>query len=221
MRQALVSLVALVIGLSTACSDSPVNGDPPSITPLLRSTVLVTKNGGHGSGAIIGPNLVLTAYHAIRGKGKPDISFLGGASTTGKVIWSEPDRDLALVKVDIPDGYPAAALHCKEHVPGQHVTTVGHPFRSRWVALSGHLPKKDQYHRRYISLGFRISRGVSGGPVFNNEGQVIGITLGLLARRLHDQSGVGFMLPASAFCQKIKQEQMSLAETPPSVNAPH
>jgi len=209
MRPGLISLLLFAaLGFLAGCSNKADNGVPPAAS-LFQSTVLIAKNGGQGSGTIIGPGLVLTAYHVVRGKGQPNVRFLAGPSHTGKVIWSEPDRDLALVEVDIPKGYPIAPIECDELAPGQQVVTIGHPLRSKWVAFHGPLPRAEARHKHFVSLGFTIGRGVSGGPVFNNQGQVVGISLAILARHPSAQTGIGFMLPASVFCQTIREQQAS------------
>ena len=70
-------LTALVMGCS-----APPN---PSITPLHRSTVLIEHEKGHGSGLIVGPRRVLTAYHVVQGDGL-DIRFFSGEANAGDVI---------------------------------------------------------------------------------------------------------------------------------------
>lgn len=208
MTLAVGLLFAAFLSLLAACSGNAESDSPP-IEPLLRSTVVVAMDYGQGSGMIIGNGLVLTAYHVVRGWVQPSVRFFDGQSRAGNVIWSEPERDLALVKVDVPKGYPAAPLHCEETIDGQKVIAVGHPLRSEWVAVSGRLPKDLSYDRnRYVSLGVPIGRGASGGPVFNHYGKVVGITLAILTKRPSARKGIGYMLPASAFCPKIREKQV-------------
>ena len=209
MRRAVVGLVvAGIIGLLLGCRDGAADHGPP-LASLLRSTVHVTKGEGHGSGMIIGSKLVLTAHHAVRGNRRPSIRFFGGQSVTGRVIWSAPGRDLALVGVDIPEGYPVAAIDCDDLSPGEPITVVGHPLKSEWVTFQGNLPKTEGSHDRYVSVGLKIGQGASGGPVFNNDGQVVGILLSILTRRLYDRRGIGYMLPAADFCQTIREKRAS------------
>ena len=49
---------------------------------------------------------------------------------TGDIIWSDPERDLAIVDVAVPEGHPTAVLSCIPPHPGQHVMSVGpsHPI---------------------------------------------------------------------------------------------
>ena len=120
-------------------------------------------------------------------------------------------RDLALIDVDVPNGHPIAKLSCERPRPGQHVMSVGHPNHSQWVVVGGHLPNRDPTADKYMSLGFPVGLGTSGGPVFDDRGDVIGITLAILAERssttaAYDEfkdTGIGLMLPASDFCRAI------------------
>jgi putative serine protease PepD len=201
----------MVAGLLTTflagCSSQPSS----PVTPLHRSTVLIEHDKGHGSGLIVGPRRVLTAYHVVQGDGL-DVRFFSGEANAGSVIWSDAERDLAMIDVTIPDGHPLATLSCDYPEPGQHVISVGHPIQSQWVLVGGYLPSTTLVAGRYISLGFPVGLGTSGGPVFDAKGKVIGITLAILAERsnsteaIYDQykdTGIGLMLPSSDFCQTV------------------
>ena len=186
---------------------SPQN---PSLTPLHRSTVLIEHDRGHGSGLILGPRRVLTAFHVVQGEGL-DVRFFSGEANAGSVIWSDVERDLAIIDVAIPDGHPLATLSCDQPEPGEHVMSVGHPIQSKWVLVGGYLPNTSLIAGRYVSLGFPVGLGTSGGPVFDEDGEVVGITLAILAERssteaAYDQykdTGIGLMLPSSDFCHTI------------------
>ncbi|MGI9485885.1 MAG: S1 family peptidase [Geminicoccaceae bacterium] len=196
-------LAAFLMG----CSSSPKS----SVTPLHRSTVLIEHEKGHGSGLIIGPRRVLTAHHVVQGDSL-DIRFFNGEANAGSVIWSDPEHDLALIDVAIPDGHPNVQLTCEQPLPGQHVISVGHPIQSQWVLVGGYLPNSGLIAGRYVSLGFPVGLGTSGGPVFDEQGQVIGITLAILAERSSTEAaydefkdtGIGLMLPSSAFCKTVR-----------------
>ena len=195
-------LAALLIGCS-----APQNA---SITPLHRSTVLIEHEKGHGSGLIVGPRRVLTAFHVVQGDAL-DIRFFSGEANDGSVIWSDSERDLALIDVAVPDGHPQAYLSCERPTAGQHVISVGHPIQSQWVMVGGYLPNGGLVAGRYVSLGFPVGLGTSGGPVFDEKGSVIGITLAILAERNSTEAafdafkdtGIGLMLPSSEFCKTV------------------
>ncbi len=202
--------LALIGGLLTAFLMACSTQQNSAVTPLHRSTVLIEHEKGHGSGLIVGPRRVLTAHHVVQGDGI-DIRFFSGEANAGSVIWSDPERDLALIDVAIPNGHPKALLSCEQPKPGQHVISVGHPIQSQWVLVGGYLPNSGLIAGRYVSLGFPVGLGTSGGPVFDEQGQVVGITLAILAERSSTEAaydefkdtGIGLMLPSSEFCQTV------------------
>ena len=195
-------LVALLMGCSSAPSST--------VSPLHQSTVLIEHEDGHGSGLIIGQDRVLTAHHVVQGTSL-DVRFFSGEANAGSVIWSDAERDLALVDVTVPDGHPTAHLSCEQPRAGQHVISVGHPIQSQWVLVGGYLPNSTLVAGRYVSLGFPVGLGTSGGPVFDEQGQVVGMTLAILAERSSTEAaydefkdtGIGLMLPSSEFCHTI------------------
>ncbi|MGI9510449.1 MAG: S1C family serine protease [Geminicoccaceae bacterium] len=201
----LALICSLLATLLMGCSSPPSS----SVTPLHRSTVLIEHENGHGSGLIIGPDRVLTAHHVVQGDAL-GVRFFNGEDNAGSVIWSDPDRDLALVDVDIPSGHPTALLSCEQPKPGQHVIAVGHPIQSQWVLTGGYLPNSTLIAGRYVSLGFPVGLGTSGGPVFDEQGHVVGMTLAILAERATEaaydefkDTGIGLMLPSSEFCHAV------------------
>src|SRR5918996_1991441 len=197
-----------LIGLSLAIALSACVAAPPNLEVLHQSTVLVEHAKGHGTGIIVSPRAVLTAYHVVQ-EAPLEITFFAGQTRTGTVGWQDEALDLALVEVEVPEGYPIPEWSCAALHAGQHLVSVGHPTRSRWVAVGGYLPGSDGVGPfGLVSLGFPIGLGTSGGPVFDEDGRVVGLTLAILAERSsasalfdsYQDTGIGLMLPASAFC---------------------
>jgi S1-C subfamily serine protease len=195
----------LVVALS-GCAAAPSN-----LELLHRSTVLVEHAKGHGTGTIVGPSAVLTAYHVVQ-ESPLEVRFFAGPTKTGKVVWQNPILDLALVQVEVPDGYPVPEWSCADLHAGQHLVSIGHPIQSRWVATGGYLPQSEAFGDiGLVSLGFPIGLGTSGGPVFDSDGRVVGVALAILAERSsasalynrYQDTGIGLMLPATAFCNAI------------------
>ncbi len=204
-------IVGRLIGLFVAFALSACAAAPSNLEVLNQSTVLVEHAKGHGTGTIVGPNAVLTAYHVVQ-ESPLEITFFGGQAVPGRVIWQNAVLDLALVETDVPDGYPVPEWSCADLHPGQLLMSIGHPTQSRWVAVGGYLPESEAFGDiGLVSLGFPIGLGTSGGPVFDTDGHVVGVTLAILAERssasaLYDRyqdTGIGLMLPATAFCDAI------------------
>ncbi len=204
-------MVGRLVGLSLAVILSGCAAGTPDLELLHQSTVLVEHAKGHGTGTIVGPNAVLTAYHVVQ-EAPLAITFFAGQAASGRVVWQNALLDLALVEVEVPSGYPVPQWSCADLHAGQHLVSIGHPTQSRWVAVGGYLPESDAFGDiGLISLGFPIGLGTSGGPVFDSDGRVVGVALAILAERssasaLYDRyqdTGIGLMLPATAFCNAI------------------
>lgn len=199
-----LSLAALLV----ACALQPDS----NLDKLNQATVLIEHVKGHGTGIILGPNHVLTAYHVVT-SGPVAVVFYRGPVVGGRVEWHDEKLDLALVEVEVPRRYRATELACEDLRIGQHLVAVGHPMRARWVAADGRLPTVTAVGGLgLVPLGFDIGLGSSGGPVFDDRGRVAGIALAILAERRstsagYDEfkdTGMGLMLPASAFCDALK-----------------
>jgi serine protease Do len=206
-----ISVMGRLIGLSLAALVSACAAAPSDLDVLHHSTVLVEHAKGHGTGTIVGRHAVLTAHHVVQ-EAPLEITFFSGETTPGRVVWQNAILDLALVEAEVPDGYPVPEWSCFDLHVGQHLVSIGHPTQSRWVAVGGYLPEDATFGDvGLVSLGFPIGLGTSGGPVFDAEGRVVGVALAILAERssasaLYDRyqdTGIGLMLPATAFCDSI------------------
>ncbi len=205
LRGGVVRLL-LGVGLATlgACSTPPAS----SLDALDQATVLIEHAKGHGTGTIVSPHAVLTAYHVVQ-EAPLEVTFFNGPVVGGRVSWFDAKLDLALVDVEVPAGYPIIQLDCDDLHVGEQLVSIGHPTQSRWVAVGGHLPTTASIGTgQLVPLGFPIGLGTSGGPVFDEAGRVVGITLAILAERnpasaaydRYKDTGIGLMLPAKDFC---------------------
>jgi S1-C subfamily serine protease len=190
---------------------------PPSsmLDSLDQETVLIEHTKGHGTGTIVSPHAVLTAYHVVQ-ETPLEVTFFNGPVVEGRVSWFDATLDLALVAVEVPKGYPSIELDCDDLQVGEQLVSIGHPTQSRWVAVGGHLPTTATIGSgQLVPLGFPVGLGTSGGPVFDRSGRVVGITLAILAERnpasaaydRYKDTGIALMLPAKDFCDALGRSQ--------------
>ena len=204
--------MCLLVGATVTASLGACSTPPASpLDSLHQATVLIEHAKGHGTGTIVGPDAVLTAYHVVQEE-PLTVTFFNGPTSSARLTWFDEKLDLALIDVAVPLGYPMIELACGDLQAGQHLVSVGHPTQSRWVAVGGYLPSTSSIGAgQLVPLGFPIGLGTSGGPVFDDTGQVVGITLAILAERnrasaVYDRykdTGIGLMLPARDFCQSL------------------
>ncbi|HLR34667.1 MAG TPA: trypsin-like peptidase domain-containing protein [Tissierellales bacterium] len=159
---------------------------------------------GVGSGVIVDSNgYILTNSHVIGdGKAKElNVLFESGDKMPGKVLWSDPALDLAIVKVD-KTGLPAADLGDSDSLEvGELAVAIGNPLGLDFqrTVTSGVISglnrsiKIDEYNiiEDLIQTDASINPGNSGGPLLNNKGQVIGIN----TAKITTGEGLGFSIP--------------------------
>jgi serine protease Do len=162
-----------------------------------------------GSGFLIHPDgYVVTNHHVVEGATKIFVTFKDEKSPlTAKVIGSDIKTDLALLKIEKSEKFVAAPLGNSDEVrAGDWVIAIGNPFRLGHTATVGivsavsrKLPGGKPYDA-FIQTDASINPGNSGGPLFNSNGEVIGVNTAIYSRGglLGGGSiGIGFAIPVN------------------------
>lgn len=154
---------------------------------------------------------IVTNHHVIANAEQITVTFSDGMIVDGKVIGSDPDSDLAVVKVDVASEKlkPVALADSKQVRVGQLAIAIGSPFGlegSMTVgivsALGRSLPSNESsIGPTYtipdvIQTDAPINPGNSGGVLVNVNGQVIGVT-SAIESPMRANAGIGFAIPAS------------------------
>jgi S1-C subfamily serine protease len=109
----LKGIVGRLVGLCLTVVVAACAAAPSNLEALNQSTVLVEHAKGHGTGTIVGPRAVLTAHHVVQ-ESPLRVTFFGGQSTTGSVVWQNPAFDLALIEVESTATLVDTDLACVE-----------------------------------------------------------------------------------------------------------
>lgn len=170
---------------------------------------------GNGSGVIVDPQgYILTNHHVIQGADRIKVRFYDGNEAPGKVIGSDRETDLAVVKVEPVAPLTAARIGDSEKMRvGDWVLAIGSPFGLDQTVTAGIISAKERDSSElYRKVGFQyflqtdaaINRGNSGGPLINLSGEVIGINTAI-ATSTGDYNGICFALPTSEAISIYKQ----------------
>jgi serine protease Do len=173
---------------------------------------------GTGSGVIIDPQgYILTNHHVVEGADRIRVKLFDGTELAAKLIGSDGESDLAVVKVDYKTPLPPARLGDSDKVRvGDWVLAIGSPFGLDQTVTAGIISAKDREaselssnsRSHYLQTDAAINRGNSGGPLINLAGEVIGINTAI-ATGTGDYNGIGFAFPASEaiviYNQLVKQ----------------
>ncbi len=181
----------------------------------------VPQGGGVGSGSIIDPRgYVLTNYHVVEKAYKVTVTLADGSQFPGKVVGSDPENDLAIVKFDPGDKKLATIpFGTSEGLKvGQKVLAIGNPFGLNRTLTTGIVsglgrPIKSSsglVMRDMIQTDAAINPGNSGGPLLDSHGRMIGINT-MIFTPTGGSVGIGFAIPVNT-ARRIVPELLSYGE---------
>jgi serine protease Do len=166
---------------------------------------------GAGTGFIIDADgHILTNHHVIEGADRVTVRLADGRSLRAGRVGSDPDTDIALIKIDVPEPLPYAVLGDSDALRvGEWVLAIGNPLayeHTVTVGVVSFIGRKlfDSSLDRYIQTDAAINFGNSGGPLVNARGEVIGINAAVSSRA----SNIGFAVPinqASAILPQLRE----------------
>ncbi|OOG38693.1 Do family serine endopeptidase [Rhodanobacter sp. C05] len=171
------------------------------------------KHTSLGSGFIISSNgYILTNNHVVDHADKVIVRLQDRRTLTAKVVGTDPTYDIALLKVDAGGSLPTVSIGDSHSLkPGQWVLAIGSPFGFDYTVTQGivsavgrNLGESDQAYTSFIQTDVPINRGNSGGPLFNLQGQVVGINSQIYSNT-GDYLGVSFSIPIDMAMNAVQQ----------------
>ena len=208
----------------TIVSPQPVSVSPilmdGSLTSLYESVipgvVAIRAGTAQGSGFVYdNEGHIITNQHVVEGASTVEISFSTGFKAYGTVIGSDGDADVAVIKVDAPaeEIHPLVVGDSDSLQVGQPVVAIGNPFGLNGTMTLGIISGLGRTQRAHqaadggffsnadiIQTDAAINPGNSGGPLFNLDGEVIGINQSIRTDNFNEttgnavNSGVGFSI---------------------------
>jgi 2-alkenal reductase len=168
---------------------------------------------GQGSGFVFdGEGHIVTNFHVVGEADEVTVTFFDGLSLAAELVGSDPDSDLAVIKVaSLPEGVVALPLGDSEAMRvGQAVAAIGNPFGLEGTMTTGIISAlgrtlPSQAHTvggnrfsipNVIQTDAAINPGNSGGPLLNLAGEVIGVNTAIESS-IGQFSGVGFAVPSN------------------------
>jgi serine protease Do len=173
---------------------------------------LPRKVSSLGSGFVIDPSgLIVTNNHVIEGADEIIINFTNGSKLkVSKVLGHDPKTDLALLKVEPKEPLKAASFgdSAKMRV-GDWVMAIGNPFGLGGTVTVGIISAKKRDinsgpYDDFLQTDAAINRGNSGGPLFNMDGEVIGVNTAIISPT-GGSIGIGFAVPSNSAVQVVDQ----------------
>ena len=174
------------------------NGERPRRSSALGSGFVISEDG-----------YVVTNNHVIDGADEITIEFFSGKELIAKVIGTDPNTDIALLKVeaDSPLPYVTFGDSNKARV-GDWVIAMGNPLGQGFSVSAGIVSARNRAlsgtYDDYIQTDAAINRGNSGGPLFNMDGQVIGVNTAILSPN-GGSIGIGFSMASNVVTRVVDQ----------------
>lgn len=158
------------------------------------------KRKGLGSGFIFSEDgYIVTNNHVVERTNDIKVILQNGDSYPAKIIGTDPKSDLALLKIEPKTKLPAVKFGNSDRLEiGDWVLAIGNPFGLGHTVTSGIISAKGRSlglgsYDDFVQTDAAINPGNSGGPLFNFQGEVIGVNTAIIA----GGQGIGFAIPVN------------------------
>ncbi len=180
-------------------------------TPQKRQTSAL------GSGFIIDEKgIVITNNHVIQGAEDVFVRVNGEKNIKAKVIGADPGMDLAVLQIESDQKFTPVKFGDSDTARiGDWVIAIGNPFGLGGTVTAGIISARNRSiglsrYEDYIQTDASINQGNSGGPLFNMDGDVVGINTAILGQS--GSIGIGFAIPSNS-AQKVINQLIEFGET--------
>jgi serine protease Do len=181
------------------------NGQSPRRSQALGSGFVISEDG-----------FIVTNNHVIQGADEVLIEFFEGFELEAKIIGTDPNTDLALLKVDSDKPLKFVTWGDSEAARvGDWVMAMGNPLGQGFSVSAGIVSARGRAlsgsYDDYIQTDAAINRGNSGGPLFNLSGEVIGVNTAILSPN-GGSIGIGFAM-SSRVAENVIAQLRDFGET--------
>ena len=179
---------------------------------LAKSQNPPQRGSNLGSGVIISHDgYILTNHHVVEAADQIEVALADGRKAKGRIIGSDPETDLAVIKIDLPGTIPAITFgHPDQSQVGDIVLAIGNPFGVGQTVTMGIVSAVKRNHlglntfENFIQTDAAINPGNSGGALVDVNGNLIGINSAIYSPN-GGSLGIGFAIPVST-AKKIMEQ---------------
>jgi len=169
------------------------------------------KASSLGSGFIINKNGIIVTNNHVINNAEDIVVKVGDKEYDAKVLGADPYSDLAVLKIDTNEKFiPVKFGNSDKARVGDWVVAIGNPFGLGGTVTSGIISARNRdinltRYDDFIQTDASINQGNSGGPLFNLDGDVVGINTAIIAPGQSGSIGIGFAIPSNAASNVINQ----------------
>ncbi|QDC11651.1 Do family serine endopeptidase [Oceanicola sp. D3] len=178
--------------------DREGNPDRPRRSSALGSGFVISEDG-----------YIVTNNHVIEGADQITIEFFSGKELDAEVVGTDANTDIALLKVEPEEALPFVPFGDSNTARvGDWVIAMGNPLGQGFSVSAGIVSARNRAlsgtYDDYIQTDAAINRGNSGGPLFNMDGQVIGVNTAILSPN-GGSIGIGFSMASNVVTKVVAQ----------------
>ncbi|MCE2679294.1 MAG: trypsin-like peptidase domain-containing protein [Burkholderiales bacterium] len=168
------------------------------------------RSSSLGSGVIVSPQgYILTNHHVIESADEIEVALADGRKAIARVVGSDPETDIAVLKIDIKDPPSIVFGHVNQAQVGDMVLAIGNPFGVGQTVTMGIISALGRSHlgintfENFIQTDAAINPGNSGGALVDAQGNLLGINTAIYSRS-GGSLGIGFAIPANTARQVME-----------------
>jgi serine protease Do len=181
------------------------DGRPPRRSSALGSGFVISEDG-----------YIVTNNHVIEQADEIRVEFFSGEELVAEVVGTDPNTDLAVLKVEAEEPLPFVPWgDSDDALVGDWVMAMGNPLGQGFSVSAGIVSARGRAlsgsYDDYIQTDAAINRGNSGGPLFNMDGEVIGVNTAILSPN-GGSIGIGFAM-SSRVAQNVVDQLQQYGET--------
>ena len=174
------------------------NQDRPRRSQALGSGFVISEDG-----------FVVTNNHVIDGADEILIEFFSGRELPAVLVGTDPNTDIALLKVEANEPLPFVSFGDSDVMrTGDWVMAMGNPLGQGFSVSAGIVSARNRAlsgtYDDYLQTDAAINRGNSGGPLFNMDGQVVGVNTAILSPN-GGSIGIGFAMSSNVVAKVVAQ----------------
>ncbi len=211
-KKAMPSVVNIFTSTTNKTPVNPFMDDPRYRFFFGEQDTITQQSASLGSGVIVSQNgFILTNHHVIEAADQIEVALADGRKARAHVIGSDPEMDLAVIKIDLPGQLPAITFgHPETARVGDLVLAIGNPFGVGQTVTMGIISALKRSHlglntfESFIQTDAAINPGNSGGALVDVNGNLIGINSAIYSPN-GGSLGIGFAIPAGTAKKTMEQ----------------
>ena len=190
-------------------------------TPAVVTINVLRQDGTTltATGFVLTPDgLVATCRHVLQDSLYANLTFSNGATSAEALLLAQdPQTDIALLKIEAQHLPQVKLATSQEVLPGQTITVIGNPRRLQNTVTSGIISqvRLQKDNTLWYQISAPISPSSSGSPIFNSQGEVIGMAFASMQGE--GNQNLNFAIPVHYIQQLAAQQDIALGETEPLV----